>query len=84
MVGAEVGRLLVGTLAKVALLENIRHARAVMTSVVEAGYFQRERSVVFDFVQHFAAVSRGEALNQRSPPGDHRARKRAARSTNTA
>ena len=56
VVDAEAMRVLLGHIDNRALVGNIHRARAALTSLVEAGYFQRERSVVFDFVSHFRGV----------------------------
>jgi hypothetical protein len=45
-----------GRIDTTALIGNIHGARAALRSVVEAGWFERERSVVFDFVSHFPGV----------------------------
>lgn len=50
------GRVMLGHVDTTSLLGNIYRARAEVTSLVQAGYFERERSVVFDFVSHFAGV----------------------------
>ena len=54
----EVGRsrVLLGHIDTTATDGNIHRARAAVTSLVEAGYFERECSVVFDFVSHFRGV----------------------------
>jgi hypothetical protein len=45
-----------GRIDTTALIGNIHGARAALQSVVEAGWFERERSVVFDLVSHFPGV----------------------------
>ncbi|HYW86235.1 MAG TPA: hypothetical protein VFB50_00585 [Chloroflexota bacterium] len=45
-----------GLIDTTALIGNIHGARAALRSVVEAGWFERERAVVFDFVSHFPGV----------------------------
>ena len=54
----EVGdsRVLLGHIDTSVVVGNIHRARAAVTSLVEAGYFEQECSVVFDFVSHFRGV----------------------------
>jgi hypothetical protein len=52
--GADVMRL--GEIDTSSLIANVRAARATMTSLVETGWFNPERTVLFDFVSHFRSV----------------------------
>ncbi len=45
-----------GRMDSTTLIGNIRAARAALASLVDQRWFERERSVVFDFIFHFATV----------------------------
>jgi hypothetical protein len=46
----------VGQQDTTSLSTNIRAARAALTSLVDAGWFRPERSMLFDFVSRFSSV----------------------------
>jgi hypothetical protein len=50
------GRVFLGYVDTSAVVDNIHRAREAVSSLVQAGYFEQERSVVFDFVSHFPSV----------------------------
>jgi len=51
-----VGRTLLGHIDTTVLAGNIHRARATVTSLVEAGYFERDGSEMFDFRSHSTYV----------------------------
>jgi hypothetical protein len=51
--GSAVG---LGPIDTTSLIANMHTARAALASAEQAGWYQRERSVLFDFASHFATV----------------------------